>query len=209
MRDTEASETSETSETSESSGSRSENVARTGMIAALYAVATLVTMFVLQGLSWGLVQIRISEALMAFALFSRSAIRGLGIGCAIANLLAIPLAGTGALGLLDVFFGTLATVLGAMWCWKMREHKLLGLFGPVITNALIVPAYLPFVLTAAGAYTIPFTDIAITGAYPILYLVGVAGIGIGELVSVIALGYPLSRYLAKTGLFTDKPDKSE
>ena len=181
--------------------SRASYVAKAGMIAALYAVATLVTMLFLQGLSWGLVQLRVSEALMAFALFSRAAIPGLGVGCAIANQLAIPLAGTGALGLLDVLFGTLATVLGSMWCWRFRSRPALGLVGPVLFNALIVPAYLPLVLTAAGAYTIPFTDIAVTGAYPVLYGVGVLGVGVGELISVYVIGLPLSRFLARTALF--------
>ncbi len=181
--------------------SRASYVAKAGMIAALYAVATLVTMLFLQGLSWGLVQLRVSEALMAFALFSRAAIPGLGVGCAIANLLAIPLAGTGALGLLDVLFGTLATVLGSMWCWRFRSRPALGLVGPVLSNALIVPAYLPLVLTAAGAYTIPFTDIAVTGAYPVLYGVGVLGVGVGELISIYVIGLPLSRFLARTALF--------
>ena len=37
-------------------------------------------------------------------------------GCAIANLIALAINGTGALGLLDVAFGSLATFLGALWC---------------------------------------------------------------------------------------------
>ncbi len=184
--------------------SRAVYVARAGMIAAIYAAATLVCMFLLGGLSWGLVQIRISEALMAFALFTRAAIPGLGVGCAIANIINIVISGTGAMGLLDVVFGTAATVLGAIWCWRLRNRPLLALAGPVVTNALIIPAYLPLVLTAAGAYTIPFTSIAVTGAYPILYGVGVLGIAIGELVSVYVIGYPLSRFLGRTRLFEDR-----
>ncbi len=182
---------------------RATYVAQAGMVAALYAATTLVTMFFLQGLSWGLVQLRISEALMAFALMSRAAIPGLGIGCALANLIAIALAGTGALGLLDVVFGTIATLLGAMWCWKFRERPLLALLGPVLSNALIVPIYLPFIMTAAGAYTLPFTEIVITGAYPILYLVGVLGIGIGQTISIYVIGYPLYKLLKKSGVFSN------
>ena len=37
-------------------------VAQAGMIAAVYAAATLITLLALQGLAWGPVQFRISEA---------------------------------------------------------------------------------------------------------------------------------------------------
>ena len=125
---------------------KSLGVARTGMIAAVYAAATLVALLALQGLAWGPVQFRISEAVCVLALLTPQAIPGLTIGCALANLIALVVNGTGALGMLDVVFGSLATCLGALWCWKMRERPKVAVLGPVIANALIVPAYLPLLL---------------------------------------------------------------
>lgn len=176
---------------------RTQYIAQTALIAALYAALTLVALLFLQGLAWGPVQFRISEAVCVVALFTPAAIPGLTIGCIIANLLNCAIAGTGALGLLDVVFGSLATLIGAAFCWKMRRRPVLALAGFVVANALIVPAYLPLLLQGLGYYTIPFTDISIDGAYLPMYLFGVVATGIGEALVMYALGLPLSKLLRK------------
>ena len=168
------------------------------MIAATYAACTLVTMLFLGNLAWGPIQFRISEALCALALVTPAAIPGLTLGCAIANVANIVLSGTGALGLLDVVFGSLATFLGAFFTWKMRSHPLVALAGPVLANALIVPAYLPILLAGVGFYTIPFTSIALDGSWPLMYLFGLVTTGIGEATIMYVLGYPLYRSLTKS-----------
>ena len=173
-------------------------IARAGVIAAVYAACTLVTMLFLGNLAWGPIQFRISEALCALALLTPAAVPGLTLGCAIANIANIALSGTGALGLLDVVFGSLATCVGALFTWKMREHPAIALAGPVLANALIVPAYLPILLTGVGFYTIPFTSISLDGAWPLMYLFGLVTTGAGEAVIMYVLGYPLYRSLAKT-----------
>ena len=175
-------------------------VAQAGMIAAVYAVATLLTMFLLQGLAWGPVQFRISEALVVLAVLTPAAVPGLTIGCVLANLISIVINGTGALGLLDVVFGSLATLLGALWCRKFREKPALALLGPVLANALIVPAYLPILLQGFGFYTIPFTDINLDGLYVSMYLFGVFATGIGEALVVYVLGSPLLKALRSLDL---------
>ena len=146
----------------------------------------------------GPVQFRVSEALCALALLTPAAVPGLTLGCAIANIANIALSGTGALGLLDVVFGSLATCVGALFTWKMRRHPAIALAGPVLANALIVPAYLPILLTGVGFYTIPFTSISLDGAWPLMYLFGLVTTGAGEAVIMYVLGYPLYRSLAKT-----------
>ena len=166
-------------------------VAQAGMIAAVYAAATLITLLALQGLAWGPVQFRISEAVCVLAVLTPAAVPGLTVGCIIANLMALAINGTGALGMLDVVFGSLATFLGALWCWKMRERPKLALLGPVIANALIVPAYLPLLLQGLGYYTIPFTSIALDGLYLPMYLFGVVATGLGEALVIYVLGLPL------------------
>lgn len=177
---------------------KSTYIARAGVIAATYAACTLVTMLFLGNLAWGPIQFRISEALCALALLTPAAVPGLTLGCAIANIANIALSGTGALGLLDVVFGSLATCVGALFTWKMRRHPAIALAGPVLANALIVPAYLPILLTGVGFYTIPFTSISLDGAWPLMYLFGLVTTGAGEAVIMYVLGYPLYRSLAKT-----------
>ena len=179
--------------------SRTTSIARTGMIAAVYAAATLVALLLLQGLAWGPVQFRISEAVCVLALLTPNAVPGLTIGCALANLIALAINGTGALGMLDVAFGSLATCLGALWCWKMRERPAVAVLGPVIANALIVPAYLPLLLQGMGFYTVPFTTIALDGAYIPMYLFGLVATGIGEAIVMYVLGLPLLAALKKSG----------
>ena len=177
---------------------KNKNIAPAGVIAAVYAACTLVTMLFLGNLAWGPIQFRISEALCALALLTPAAVPGLTLGCAIANIANIALSGTGALGLLDVVFGSLATCVGALFTWKMRRHPAIALAGPVLANALIVPAYLPILLTGVGFYTIPFTSISLDGAWPLMYLFGLVTTGAGEAVIMYVLGYPLYRSLAKT-----------
>ena len=179
---------------------RARHVARIGMIAAVYASLTLVALLFLGSLAWGPVQFRVSEAVCALALLTADAVPGLALGCVIANLANIVLSGTGMLGMLDVVFGSLATVLGAWFTWRNRRRPALALLGPVIANALIVPAYLPLMLQGVGFYTIPFTKIAIDGAYPAMYVFGLLATGAGEAVVMYVLGLPLYRALVRTGL---------
>lgn len=179
---------------------RAQRLARVGMIAALYAALTLATLLFLGGLAWGPIQFRVSEAVVVIALFTVDAIPGLALGCVIANLANMVISGAGALGLLDVFFGSLATVFGAWFTWRHRDNIPLALLGPVIANALIVPAYLPILLQGLGFYTIPFTTIELDGSYPLMYLFGFIATGIGEAVVLYALGVPLARALEHSPL---------
>ena len=176
---------------------RSAYIAQAGMIAAVYTACTLFAIFALQGLAWGPVQFRVSEALCVLALFTPAAVPGLTAGCVLANLIAMAFNGMGALGLLDVLFGSISTLIGALFCRRFAEKPLLALAGPVLANALIVPAYLPIILQGLGFYTIPFTTISLDGAYLAMYLFGVVSVGIGEAAVIYILGYPLSKALAR------------
>ena len=53
------------------------------MIAGLYAAVTFATFF----MSFGAVQYRVSEALTILPVFTASAVPGLSVGCALANLI--------------------------------------------------------------------------------------------------------------------------
>jgi len=181
---------------------KSNYLARVGVIAAAYAACTLITLLFLGSLAWGPIQFRVSEALCVLALFTPAAIPGLTLGCVIANVMNIVISGTGMLGMLDVVFGSLATFAGALFTWKMRHHPLVALAGPVLANALIVPAYLPLLLQGVGFYTIPFTTISLDNSWLFMYLFGLVTTGVGEAVIMYVLGYPLARSLAKTPMFS-------
>ncbi len=138
-------------------------IAEGAMIAAAYVVLTLfINAF---DLASGAVQVRISEALTILPAFTSSAVPGLFIGCILANLM-------GGNHILDVVFGSLATLLGALGTRKLRSaHPLLAPVPPIIANTLIVPFVLRY------AYGIP-------GPIPLMMLT----VGIGEVLSCGVLG---------------------
>jgi len=169
---------------------RTTYLAQTGLIAAVYATCTFVVMQLMGYFSWGPIQLRISEALTVLPLFFPAAIPGLTLGCFISNLLNLGM--TGPFGWLDVVFGTLATLLGAVWAYRFRVYPKRALLGPVLTNALIVPAYLPVVLQGMGFYAIPFTDITLETSYLVMYLFGVVCVGMGQAAVVFCMGMPFA-----------------
>ena len=79
-------------------------LAVTAMVAALYAVLTLV----ISPLSYGLVQVRFSEMLMLLAFIDRKYAPGLILGCFIANCFS-------PFWMMDIVFGTACTA-AAMFC---------------------------------------------------------------------------------------------
>ncbi len=180
---------------------RTSYITQAGVIAAAYAATTFVALSFSGYLAWGPIQFRVSECLMVLALFTPAAVPGLTLGCAVANLFTIAFGGTGVLGLLDVVFGSLATLLGALWMRRFRERPLLALAGPVLFNALIVSAYLPLLMAGLGYYTIPFTSISFEGFWLGMYLFGVVFVGLGEVVVLYCLGYPLYKALDATPVF--------
>jgi len=147
-------------------------LATAAMIAALYVVLSLVSNAF--GLASGAIQVRISEALTILPYFTSSAIPGLTIGCLLFNLL------SGA-AILDVIFGALATLLGAVGSYflgklakKLSRLKILVALPPVLANAFIVPWVLKTAYSLKDAYWYLF-----------------ATVGIGEIISCGVLGMAL------------------
>lgn len=140
-------------------------IAEVGIIAALYAVLTIVV----APISYGPMQIRISEALCVLPYFTPAAVPGLFIGCLIANGFGIMLGSS--LGLMDVIVGSLATLAAAFVAEKIRVRWLVPL-AAVIFNAALVPWTLSVMLGLP-------------------YWVNVLWVGAGQLVACYGLGYPL------------------
>lgn len=178
--------------------SRSRYIAQAGVIAAVYGALTLTTQFLPFALGWGLIQFRVSEALTVLALFTPAAIPGLTLGSVIAN--AMNPQAVWPLTMLDVVFGSLGTLLGAWWMWRHREHRSVALLGPVVANALIVPAYLPILLKGLGLYNLPALGVDFESSWIAAYLFGVVAIGVSEAIVVYALGLPLAIAIERMGL---------
>ena len=182
----------------------SKSIVVVALAAALYAAVTIFTMFFLQGLSWGPIQLRIGEALNVLALVSPVAPIGLALGCAISNLVLIAFGGVGILGVFDFVLGSLATFLGAIFVYRFRANEKVALLGPILANALVVPAYLPIILQGLGFYSIPLTGITIEGIYPLMYAFGFVSIAISQSIVVYGLGLPLLRLVRKIPMFKKK-----
>lgn len=103
------------------------------VIAALYVVLTLV----FAPISFGPVQLRIAELLCILPMFTPAAIPGLFLGCVIANII-----GGGVV--LDVIFGSLATLIGAFFGYMLHRNRWLVPIPAIIANALIVPFVLRY-----------------------------------------------------------------
>lgn len=141
------------------------------IIAAVYIVLTLLTNAL--GLANGAIQVRFSEALCILPMFTPAAIPGLFIGCMLSNIF------TGCI-FWDVVFGSLATLIGAVFTYNLRKYRKLAILPPIISNTVIVPFVLKF------AYGLP------AGLWYFIITVG-----IGEILSCGVLGTLLYRYLKK------------
>ena len=137
-----------------------------GIIAALYAALTMA----LPILSYGAWQVRFSEALTILPVVMPASVPGLFVGCLIANLLS-------PVGALDVIFGSLATLLGALGTRYFRKNLPLAAACPVIANGVIVGIML------AVVYQLPM----------VLTMLQVA---VGEVVAVL-VGCLLLKYMPK------------
>ena len=111
---------------------RSRFLARSALIAALYAVLCHLQNLLIPGSATWAIQFRASEALCVLALFTPAAIPGLAVGCFVFNLHYV-----GALPL-DLVVGTLASFLACWSMWRLRKLPWLALAMPAVFNALLV-----------------------------------------------------------------------
>lgn len=123
------------------------------MIAALYVALTYVShMF---GLASGAIQVRLSEALTVLPYFTHAAIPGLFVGCILSNLL------TGC-AVWDIVFGSIATLIGAIFSFLLRDKS--KWFAPlpnILSNSAIIPFILIYVYGLKEAYYIHLISILI------------------------------------------------
>ncbi|NLC17101.1 MAG: QueT transporter family protein [Clostridiales bacterium] len=147
-------------------------IVRGAIIAALYAGLTIL----LQPISYGPIQFRVSEALTILPLFFVEAIPGLAVGCFLANAYMY--------GPIDMILGSLATLVAAILT-RYSKKIWLGVVPPVVINAFTVPIILLLVGEEIG------------------YWLCVATVLAGQAGAVIGIGVPLYfalRPLVKRGI---------
>jgi len=153
------------------------NLTYAAVIAALYVVLTM--MPGLAEIGYGAVQFRVSEALCALALITPYAGIGLSVGCLISNIIS-------PFGVIDMIFGTLATVIAVFAMYRLCGKPLLALAIPAIANGLIVGALITF---------------GETNGFPMgVLLFNMGTVALGELVVCYLLGWPLYKITQRTGM---------
>lgn len=136
-------------------------ITQAAVIAALYVVLVVVFNYI----SFGPIQFRVAEALTILPYFTPAAIPGLFIGCILANVI-------GGAVVWDIIFGSIATLIGAVFTYLLRnKSKFLAPLPPVLANTIIVPWVLKY------AY----------GAEEMVWFMAVT-VGIGEILACYVLG---------------------
>jgi len=139
---------------------------KTILIASLYSTLTII----IAPFSFGLIQVRISEALTPLPfLIGPAGVYGLFLGCFIANLFS-------PYGLADLFIGSLSTLLAA-WISYKSNRLIIACLSPVLVNSIFIGLLLHY-------YGAPLEFAIIS-------------VGIGETIACILIGYPLTKELEK------------
>ena len=139
-------------------------ITQAAVIAALYVVLVVIFNYI----SFGPIQFRVAEALTILPYFTPAAIPGLFIGCILANVI-------GGAVVWDIIFGSIATLIGAVFTYLLRnKSKFLAPLPPVLANTIIVPWVLKY------AY----------GAEEMVWFMAVT-VGIGEILACYVLGMML------------------
>ena len=141
---------------------KTKDLALAGVIAAIYAVVTLL----LEPISFGAIQFRVAEALTILPVAMPAAIPGLFVGCLVSNIV-------GSVSWLDIVFGPLATLVAAILTRYLRKRIFLAPLPPVLVNALVIGAVLSVTI----------------GNFP--FWLAALCVGAGQFGACYALGLPL------------------
>lgn len=121
-------------------------IALNAVIAAVYAALTIG----LAPISYGQVQMRISEVMIFRAFYNKKYIPGLVLGCFIANV-------PSSLGAYDMVFGTFATLLAVVAMNKVSNRYVGGILGGLINGIIVgieltLAFHTPFLLNAVYVF---------------------------------------------------------
>ncbi len=143
------------------------------MIATIYVVLV----YAFQFMSFGNWQFRIAEVLLILVFFNPRHAIGIVIGTLVANLFS-------TISIVDVLFGTLATIIALIPMILTRKKPLIALIFPVIINAFVIAAMLYY-----------FLDLP--------YWLSALQVGLGEAAVLYIVGYPIYRLLNQNTYFKE------
>lgn len=163
-------------------------IAYAAVIAAMYATLTILQNVLLPGSASASVQFRVSEVLTILALYTPAAIPGLAVGCAVANLSSVAVAGP-----LDLIIGSAASLIAAVLMYATRNVRLfklpvLAALMPALVNGVLVGFEIDFFIVNQGSFN--FFDFLFQGGC----------VALGELAVLFLLGLPLTRLIELKGL---------
>jgi uncharacterized membrane protein len=143
---------------------------KNAMIAAVYAVMTIG----LAPISYGPVQVRISECMTLLAFYDKRVIPGLVAGCFLANI-------GSPFGLPDMIIGTAATAVG-LYLMRFCPNLLTASLMPVLANGVIIGA-----------------ELTLLSALPpeISPLLAMIYVGLGEFAAVTVIGCIVMKLVMK------------
>jgi len=147
------------------------------IFAALYAVGVIV----LAPISFGVVQVRIADALLPLSMiFGLPSALGFGLGCVVSNVY-------GGLGVIDIIGGTAANLVACTLAWYIGRNghvakRFTGTIAIAAAITLIVGGYLSLI------FQVP-VEISILGVF------------VGEVIAVIAIGFPLQEAIRRIRIF--------
>ena len=171
----------------------SRKITKQAMIAAMYVALSVA----LAPISYGAVQIRVSEALTLLPVFDPASIFAVTVGCFLSNLIGL-FTGANILGALDIVFGTLATLVAAVLTYAFRNIKFKGLpilsaVPPIIINAVVIGLELCILINGRFNLTV--------------FLAQALFVGIGQFLSCMILGLFMVRFINKSPKFKEIIEK--
>lgn len=163
---------------------KSKKLSRQAMIAAIYTVLSVA----LSAISYGPVQIRVSEAMTLLPVFGFGNVWGVTLGCFMTNLVGM-FTGANILGALDILFGTFATFVAAVLSYLVRNIRfknlpVLSVVPPVLVNAAVIGWEL-CVLINNGSFS------------AVVFFAQAASVAAGQLLSCGILGLVLVNIVEK------------
>lgn len=135
--------------------------------------------FIFSFISFGPIQLRLSELLCLLTIENPIYIIGISLGCFISNLILSPL------GTIDAIVGTLASIIGCTLGYLFRNIKfknfpLLSAILISIINAIIISLEMNYVLNNSEIFIYSFIEILIS-----------------ELIILVLIGFPIYSKLLK------------
>ncbi len=152
------------------------------IVAALIAGIYVSLCVIFAPISFGAVQVRISEVLTILPIFTPSAIWGVTVGCLISNILSF--------SPWDMLLGTLATLVSAICTYKLRNIRFKGLpilaaIPPIIINAVVVGLEITYIFMPESA------------SLAVLFM-NMASVFVGQFISCFIIGLPLAKLIEKS-----------